>query len=89
MPAGIAAVEIRVLREAARMIAHDKLGGLGHHVNRAVRPVHNFLGMPIAEHKIAAGMTSVRAGRGIAAAILCSAMGIPRNCGLGVSRGFT
>ena len=68
MPAARAADEVRVIGKAAGMVAHDQPGGFGHHVNRAIGPVDNLLGMALTELHVVAGVAGIGAGGGVAAA---------------------
>ena len=61
MPAARAADEVRVIGKAAGMVAHDQFRVLGHHVNRSIRPVDDFLGVTLTEFHVIAGVSGVGA----------------------------
>ena len=59
------------------VIADDHFCRVGHHVNGSIRPIDDFFGMCLSEFQIAAGMTGVGAGRGIAASKRHGHGGVP------------
>ena len=67
LSSGRAAREVGVLRQAAVIVANDQLGGLGHEVDRPIRPVVDFVGVTDAEFQIVRYMSSIRARCSVAA----------------------